>query len=82
MTQAIETLKKFKTRMTAIGRANSDSLETTVTFDEKGYHILVVERADKHCFLTGNGINFFEAVEDALAQLPDALKDWGYKNVV
>ena len=79
MNQDIETLKQFKARMTAIARANNDSFVTTVTFDEKGYHVQVVEKADSHTFLTGDGTTFREAVDHALAGLIESLSDWGYR---
>lgn len=82
MNPDIEALKRFKARMIAIARANGDSFETTVTFDEKGYHIRVIERADKHCFLTGDGETVTAAFDDAYASLVDALKEWGYKDSV
>lgn len=80
MSQNIEALKEFKARMAAVARKNDDAFKTTVTFDEKGYHIEVVETADDHTFLTGNGLTFLEARDAALTRLPQALKDWDYED--
>jgi len=78
MSQDIEHLKQFKARMKAIARKNDDEFETIVTFDEKGYHVTVTEKADGHVFLSGHGGAFFIALDAALIELPGALKDWGY----
>jgi len=78
MNQDTEALKQFKARMTSIARKNGDAFKTTVTFDERGYHVEVVETADDHTFLSGSGPTVVEAINTTLAKLPDALNDWGY----
>lgn len=78
MSQDIEALKQFKARMRAIAQKNDDAFKTTVTFDERGYHIEVTETADNHTFLSGSGATFFIALDAALGKLPQALKDWSY----
>lgn len=74
----IDLLKEFKARMAAIAKANGDEFKTTVTFDEKGYHINVTEKPDGHMFLCGDGATFVEAHADALVEINDALESWSY----
>lgn len=74
----IDRLKEFKARMVAIAEANGDEFKTTVTFDEKGYHINVTEKADGHAFLCSDGATFAEAHDMALLEINDALESWGY----
>ena len=74
----IDRLKEFKAKMAAVARKNGDKFETTVTFDELGYHIEVIETGDSHSFLSGTGSTFSEAADNALKELPDALESWGY----
>ena len=66
--------------MNAIARKNDDEFETVVTFDEKGYHIEVSEKAEGHSFLSGHGAAFFIACDNALKQLPAALAFWDYED--
>ena len=74
----IDRLKEFKARMAAIAKANGDEFKTTVTFDEKGYHISVTEKPDGHLFLGSDGATFTEAHDRALLEINDALESWGY----
>lgn len=73
-------IREFKARMDRIAKKNRDQFKTTITVDEKGYHVHVIETADNHTFTDGGGQTIAECLEDALAALPDQLKQWGYKD--
>ncbi len=82
MSQDADKLKAFKARMKAVALKNDDEFKTTVTVDEKGYHVEVIETADSHTLLEGHGAVLFVALDDALKNLPGALKTWGYKDSI
>jgi ribosome-associated translation inhibitor RaiA len=73
-------LVEFKARMRRVAEKNNDEFKVTMTLDEKGHHIEVVETADGHTFLTSTGADVFAAIEAALKELPGALESWGYTN--
>jgi hypothetical protein len=71
-------LFEFKARMRRVAEKNNDEFKVTVTLDEKGHRIEVVETADGHTFLTATGADVLAAIEAALKELPGALESWGY----
>lgn len=70
-------------KLEEIAGKNGDSFRygigVEVTRRGISYSFVCSEKADGHEFLTGSGSSVFEAVEDAMKDLPQALKSWGYK---
>ena len=72
----------FKARMNDIAKKNGDQFNVTMTCDEHGYRIKVIETADRHVFIESvSAQNVEAAIADAMNDLLEALKSWGYKNV-
>lgn len=71
----------FKGLMNRIAERNEDEFAVTMKTDEDGHHIEVIETADRHTFLDGNGDTVQAAIDDATKNIPDALNSWGYENV-
>jgi hypothetical protein len=73
-------IQEFKLRMTRIAKANRDEFKVTITTDEDGHHVEVIETADKHTLLSGDGATIAECLTDAVKDLPEMLEQWGYKD--
>jgi hypothetical protein len=73
-------IQEFKARMGRIAKKNRDAFTTTITVDEKGYRVEVVESAESHAFTDGKGATIAECLADAVAGLDDVLAQWGYKD--
>jgi hypothetical protein len=71
---------EFVARMVAIAAKNDDDFDISVTRDRNGHHAEVIETADRHTFIEGRGQTNAEAIANALASLPEALKSWGYED--
>jgi hypothetical protein len=71
----------FMTLMVKIAKKNDDLFKVSMKTDLDGHHIEVIEMADGHTFLEGNGETIEEAVADATKGIPEALESWGYENV-
>jgi hypothetical protein len=71
----------FQALMKRIAAKNEDEFKVTMTTDLDGHHIEVIETADRHTFLDGNGATIEEAVTDAINGIPAALESWGYEGV-
>ena len=76
--EEIDLIKGFKAAMRAVARQNDDDFQVTITVDERGYHVEVIETADGHTFLTGDGPDIDSAIGVAYASLGAAASEWGY----
>jgi len=72
-------LKQFKNRMDALAKKNKDEWGVRVNITDKGYHVEVFETAENHTFTEGYGPSLPEAIEEAEADIPEQLAQWGYK---
>lgn len=79
-------LEALVRRLDRIAQANKDEFKCSLEVDAsraKGLLIAfrAVEQVERHHFLSGHGATVEEAVADAVLNLKDACKDWGYKVV-
>jgi hypothetical protein len=71
----------FKAHCAKLAEKNEDEWKVTMTTDEDGHHIEIIETADRHTFTDGHGSTVQEAIDDAMKNIPEALESWGYENV-
>jgi|PlaIllAssembly_1097288.scaffolds.fasta_scaffold53169_2 hypothetical protein len=73
-----QAIKELKAELKRIADKNDDEWRTTVTVNEKGCYIEVIETADRHTLTDGRGASVSEAIANLKANLPAALESWGY----
>lgn len=76
-----QAIADFKARMARVAEANEDDFKVKFSVDETGVEIEVIETADRHIFLQGNGSTIQEAIDAALKDLPECCQQWGYRSV-
>lgn len=77
-----QSIQALVVRLQAIAKKNRDEfrcrIEPRNTPKGMTFTFVCEETAENHCFTSGVGSSIVEAVKDAEAYIPEALKSWGY----